>query len=107
MENLCFIDFQIKSNCWNLMDSYGGICIYCGFCAADKKKRYEARLRCLKRWLEERENFDGWAVDDPELLETQKKNVADDVRYFKRRIRYYEGKLKKLADSASQTINLM
>ena len=94
-----FIDSQIRKNCWNLVDSYGEICVHCGCCAKDKKTRYEARLKCLRRWLEEKEHFDGWAYEYPDLMETQKKNVASDIVYFKRKIQYYEDKLKNLTDS--------
>ena len=97
---IAYIDSQIKKKCWNLMDSYGEICVHCGCCAEDKKTRYEARLGCLKRWLEEKEHFDDWAYEYPDLMETQKKNVASDIVYYKRKIMYYENKLKNLTYAA-------
>lgn len=87
---------SVKKNCWNMMDSYGEICVHCGCCSTDKKTRYEARLEHCKRWLKEREEFDDWAYEYPDLMETQKKNVASDIAYYKRRIRYYDDKMKKL-----------
>ena len=90
------IDFAVKKKCWNLMDSYGQICVGCGCCSADKKTRYEARLRCIKRWLQEREEFDNWAYEYPDQMKLQKKNIAADIAYYKRQIKYYEGKLNKL-----------
>lgn len=83
-------DFQCRKNCWNLYDSYGEICVGCGCCSSDKKVRYESRIRCLERWLKERQEFDDW-IDGFE--EIQKKNIRDDIRYYKRRLRYYRQKI--------------
>ena len=93
-----YIDMQIRNNCWNFMDSYGEICVHCGCCSKDKKIRYPARLECLKRWLKEREEFDDW---DKEYgwKETQMKNIASDIRSYKRQIRYYENKIKELGEN--------
>lgn len=86
----------VKSNCWNLADSYGEICVHCGCCSSNKKTRYKARLEHYKRCLKEKEGFSDWAYEYPDLVELQKKNIAEDIKYFKRRIRYYENKLKNL-----------
>lgn len=94
-----FIDVPIKKKCWNLYDSYGEICVHCGCCSTDKKTRYEARLACLKEWLKEQEEFDGWYYEDHDTLELQKKNVKANIKYFKRRIRYYENILKGLENN--------
>ena len=94
-----YIDFQVKPNCWNLEDSYGEICVCCGCCSEDKKTRYEARLNHCKAWLEERKNFSDWAYEYPDLMKVQKENIASDIKYYKRRIRYYETQLKKLTTS--------
>lgn len=87
---------QVKKNCWNFYDSYGEICVHCGCCSKNALIRTKARLSVLKRELEESENFDGWAYEYPDLLELQKKNVAEDIVYFKKKIKYYEQKLSKL-----------
>ena len=84
------IDFQRRENCWNLIDSYGEICVGCRCCSSDKRVRYESRIRCLERWLKERQEFDDW-IDGCE--EIQKKNIRDDIRYYKRRLRYYRQKI--------------
>ena len=89
------IDRGIRKNCWNLIDSYGEICVGCRCCSPDKKVRYPARLRCLQEWLEERLTFKHWS-DDPYWLEVQKKNVAADIKLFRRRIKYYKRKLKEM-----------
>lgn len=92
-----WIDFAPGKNCWNILDSYGYMrCVGCGCCSKDKRTRYEARIRCLERWLKELYEFDMW-VD--EWRETQEKNIKKDIRYFKRQLRYY---MKKLAEMAEE-----
>lgn len=86
-----YIDVACNKNCWNFLDSYGEICIGCRCCSKDKKIRYESRIRCLERWLEEKLNFDMW-IDGLEDL--QRKNIKSDISYFKRKLRYYRHKLK-------------
>ena len=95
------ISYSVKAKCWNLFDSYDMICVHCGCCANDKKTRYESRLKCLKSWLHEKENFDMWD-DEYDLRELQEKNVKADIAYFKRRIRYYEAKLRGLENYNGQ-----
>ena len=90
---MIILDYGVNKNCWNHLDSYGEICVGCGCCQKDTTKRRKARLDVLKRWLEESENFDNWS-DDEQLREIQEKNIADDIRYYKRKIRYYEKMLK-------------
>ena len=87
------LDFAVGKSCWNLIDSYGEICVKCGCCSNDKKTRYESRIRCLERWLEERKNFDDW-IDG--WRETQEKNIKSDIRWFRRKLRYYKRKLAEL-----------
>ena len=86
-----YIDFQRGERCWNLIDSYGEICIRCRCCSKEKKVRYESRIRCLERWLKEQYEFDDW-IDG--WRETQEKNVKANIRYFKRRLRYYRKQLE-------------
>ena len=85
------VDFAAGKSCWNLIDSYGELCVGCGCCAKDKKVRYESRIRCLERWLKEQYEFNDWI---PEWKEQQEKNIKANIRYFKRRLRYYKAKLK-------------
>ncbi len=94
---MMYIDVQCKKKCWNLYDSMGEICVHCGCCSSDKKTRYISRLVTLKRWLEEKENFNGWCYEYPDLMQKQKQNIAADIVYFKRKIKYYEKKLEGLA----------
>ena len=86
-----YIDVGIRKRCWNLIDSYGEICVGCGCCSDDKLIRYQARIECLKRWLEHEMNFDNWMDGFREL---QEKNRKANIRYYKRRLRYYENALK-------------
>lgn len=84
------VDFAPRKNCWNFIDSYGTHCIGCGCCVKDKKARYENRIRCLERWLKEQYEFDDWI---PEWKEEQEKNIKANIRYFKRKLRYYKSKM--------------
>ena len=88
------IDSQVNKNCWNLYDSYGEICVGCGCCQRDTRKRREARLAVLKTWLEESENFADWD-DDPVWRERQEKNHRATIKHLKRQIRYYERRLRE------------
>lgn len=83
------IDFSVKSNCWNIYEALY-ICIGCGCCSPDKQKRRENRLRVLRRLLQEQHDFDRWADGYPDMIELQKRNIKENIKYFKRRIRYYE-----------------
>ena len=57
-------------------------------------------IRYLNEELKEREHFDLWD-DDPELRQLQEKNVRFDIRWFKRKIRYYTKKLRELEGTSS------
>ena len=89
------IDACIKKNCWNFYDSYGEICVHCGCCSNDKLTRYTSRINCLKDWILEKENFDMWD-DNPEWRKRQEKNIKNDIKHWKRQLRYYENRLKEL-----------
>lgn len=80
----------IGKRCWNLEDSYGEICVGCGCCSPDVKTRQESRLRVSKRHLQDELDFDNWADDFPRLKAIQERNRKSNIRYYKRRIRYYE-----------------
>lgn len=87
------IDFAKGRKCWNVYETVY-TCIRCGCCAKDKKARYKNRVRVLKRLLQEQYNFIDWN-DDPELKAIQERNIKSNIRYFKKKLRYYE----KLLDS--------
>ena len=90
-----FVDEQVKKNCWNVIDSYGEICVHCGCCSPDKKTRYEARLNTVKGWIRDKENFDLWA-DDEETRKIQEHNIAADLKSLKRMRRYYRKKYREV-----------
>ena len=88
-----FIDSPTSKRCWNLYESFGEICVHCGCCSKDPLERSRARLRLLKDLLANRKSFDDWS-DDPEMAKLQQENIRRDIRTYKRRIRYYEDKVK-------------
>jgi hypothetical protein len=90
-----YICESINNRCWNFFDSYGEICVHCGCCSRDAKKRYKARLEVSKAHLAEELAFDGWYFDNPALLELQKKNNKSNVQFYKRRVKYYSDKVKE------------
>ena len=93
------IEISASKDCYNLAESYGEICVGCGCCARDKKERYEARLALHERLLERLKDFDDWAYEYPDLMELQKKNVAEDIKYHKRKIDEYKQALAELERS--------
>lgn len=92
---IAHIDRPIAKRCWNPYDSYGEMCVHCGCCSPDKAVRYPARIELLERQIADFENFDRW-MDDPEWRAVQEKNIKENLRYFKRQLRYYR---KKVAES--------
>ena len=95
------IDYAKRKNCWNIYDSYSGMCIGCGCCSHDLKKRYEERLKVCKRLLQEQLDFDNWIEG---LEHIQRKNVKANIRYFKRRIKYYRKRLEILEDGEEECL---
>lgn len=93
-----YFDEQVRDNCWNLYDSYGEICVHCGCCAKDKATQYKARIECLKCWLAEKEAFNGWD-DSPAFRAVQESNIKQDIKAYKRQIRYYEKKLREVMEN--------
>ena len=91
------IDFAVKGNCWNMEAYCYGNCYGCGCCAKDKRQRYENRVQYLKDAIDEEEQFDAWG-DDRGLRAVQERNVKANIRRFKRKLRYYEKKLKGMTD---------
>lgn len=88
------ICFSVNENCYNFYESYGEICVLCGCCSKDLKKRTESRLALYKRQLDRVENFDNW-FEDPKIKAIQEKNIKIDTKIYKRRIRYYEKRLRE------------
>ena len=88
--------FAVKPNCYNMQASCYGTCYGCGCCAKDKRVRYESRVRYLQGELEEKEHFKYWD-DDPELRARQEENIKSDIKWFKRRIRYYAKRLQEVS----------
>jgi len=87
--------YPVRNKCWNPEDSYGEICVGCGCCSSDARERAIARYRVSVVHMEEKKAFKDWD-DDPKWRDIQKKNVKSDIRWYKRRIRYYRMRLKKL-----------
>lgn len=90
------IDTPVIDRCWNLYDSYGEICVHCGCCSKDPLVRTKARIDVLQRHIEHFESFDEWS-DDLLIKATQKMNIEKDLRSFRRQLRYYQKRLRKLS----------
>lgn len=86
---IAHIDTSVMDKCWNLIDSYGEICVHCGCCSKDKKTRYASRIAVLERWIDEWEHFDRWD-DDPEMKALQERNIRSNLKHFRRKLRYYK-----------------
>ena len=82
------IDVGVKSNCWNLYDSYGQICVGCGCCSKDPVERAEARYYVALEQLEHFENFDSWS-ENMNMRKNQEKNVKSNIKYFKKKSRLF------------------
>lgn len=90
---IAFVDAPPTKGCWNLIDSMGMICVHCGCCALDRAQRYQSKIKVLERRLQEREQFSDWAIN-PEIRSIQKRNIACDIKSYKRRIRNYKTRLR-------------
>ena len=89
------ISYSVAKNCQNLYDSYGMICVHCNCCGRiDPETMLQCQLETTKRWLKEKQEFDGWS-DDPEVSAIQRKNVATDVGFFKRNIKAIKAKIAR------------
>ena len=87
------IDFAVGENCYNLYQSYGEICVGCGCCSNNKKKRLKARIELHEQLLRDAEHFELWS-DDPEIKALQDKNIATDIAFHKGRIEQYKEELR-------------
>ena len=90
-----FIDRPVADECWNLYYSYREICVGCGCCAKDPLTRAKARINVLNRMIGDNETFDKWD-EDPDLRALQERNVADNIKAFKRQLLYYRRRLVEL-----------
>jgi len=75
-----------KKNCYAVLWSYGEICVGSNCCGQFGKglKMWEARLKYHQQFLKEDMNFDRW---HPDTIEIQKKNVRENIKWQKRKIR--------------------
>ena len=89
------ISDQVKTECWNFYDSYGEICVHCGCCSSNPRIQAKARLKVLRRELEECENFTDWD-EDIDLRRLQESNIQSNIKYFKKEIAKYEKIRRKL-----------
>ena len=89
------IDFAVRKNCWNLEAMCYGNCYGCGCCVNDKRQRCENRIAYLEEMLDQQYKFDMWD-DDPDLRKIQERNIAANIRLFKRKLRYYRRKLAEV-----------
>ena len=89
------IDYAVSNRCWNPYESYGEICVGCGCCSKDKVTRYKARYELCRRIIEDLVSFDGW-FDEPELRDLQERNIATDLKHFRRCMAYYKKRLEEL-----------
>ena len=93
MRGQVFLDQGVAKNCWNLIDSYGMICVKCNCCGGfDADSKDTSRLRVLRRWLQE---WQQKRTDPGFQTELQQKNIRADIRRCQRQIRYYERKAVK------------
>lgn len=86
------MSFAAKENCYAVMWSYGISCVGCGCC---KRGAYEERLEYHKEQLEHDVNFNQWLEGVEDL---QRKNIAANIKYEKRKIRELERKIKARND---------
>lgn len=93
MNGHIFLEQSVDKHCWNLLDSYGEICVKCNCCGGfDKDSMYTSRLRAVRRWLKE----DKAQLPQPLYQsDIQQKNIRTDIRRFQRQIAYYERKVKE------------
>lgn len=87
------ISIAVSKNCYNLYDSYGEICVGCGCCSSNKKKRLMSRIELHKRLIKQEQEFDNWC-DDPDLRALQERNIAENIAYSMLAIAKYEAELK-------------
>lgn len=94
------IDTGVSKDCINTW-TYGMICVHCGCCSKnpDYRDRVIRTIRYYKQMLEEDCNFSDWDTDEY-WRKIQEKNVASNIKYYKRKIRLYKKILKTLKGKA-------
>ena len=90
------IDKSVRKDCYAITWSYGEICVGCGCCSEDPYVRIPARIAYHEYELDERENFNGWFEEDPDIVEIQKKNLAANIDYHKTMIQMLKEELGQL-----------
>lgn len=96
MKGDCHICFSVSKRCRNPYESYGEICVGCGCCSSNKLRAARAQMALYMRLLEEKRRFDGWFYDDPQILELQRKNNAESIKYFEDEIAKYRKIVEEL-----------
>jgi hypothetical protein len=96
------ICLSVEKNCYATMWSYGEICVGCNCCGRQETglKMWEARLNYHKEELDRNINFNSYDDDYPELIEIQKLNQKENIKYEKAKIRYCEKNIKRLSNCA-------
>ena len=103
MGNELHISLFVSSDCWNMEAWAFGICHQCGCCSKDERKRYESRIRLIEERLDDLRAFRNW-FDDPASRAFQEKNVASNIKWAERRLRYYKKKLSEMEDKADAEV---
>ena len=91
------VSIAVSNRCYNLYESYGEICVGCGCCSSNKRKRLEARIELHKRLLKHDQEFDGWA-NDPDVRAVQERNVELNIAENMKMIAQYEAELRELEE---------
>ena len=91
------ISIAASKRCYNLYESYGEICVGCGCCSSNKRKRLEARLELHKRLLKHEQEFDGWAIDS-DVRAIQERNVELNIEHEMKKIAQYEAELRGMEE---------
>ena len=94
-------DVGAKKNCYALGWSFGEICVGCGCCSDDPVERALARIKYHEWELEQAQVLSLWDDNDPDMREIQRKNVALDIAYNKRKIEEYKEELRRLQHGES------
>lgn len=91
-----FVDEAAGEKCYSTAWSFGEICVGCGCCAADPMTRVKARIAYHRTLLHNDRHFNGWYEDDPEILELQKRNVAENIAWNKAKLKELRKELREL-----------
>jgi len=89
------IDISANRNCYALAWSYGEICVGCGCCSTNKKKRIKARIKYHEDLLRDCRNFNFWD-DNPEWRAAQERKIAEDINHHEKCLRKLREELRQL-----------